>query len=298
MEGKYLGIQRYRFYIKCSSCSRPVTFLTDPKNADYEMESGGTRNYEVWHDEKATNQKFEEQAEEEEKMDSMKALENRVLESQREMAELDALEEIRAMNARHVGLMKGGKRSGGELDAAQAVLMARDGVGKHDEVELNEVGLTNEEEDLVKSIKFGATSPDGNGNVGSIHRLDEEDELLAETQRQKEAKAFLQSSKSSSNGNGADDFVKKKMNVPIFKVKRKKRKDGDKYTAAGNSDGRNDAALKRIKNAAEKKCTTTHSPKSPPVTENNVKSNNDASDDGSGGALSGLLGYGSDSNSD
>jgi hypothetical protein len=26
INGKYLGIQRYRFYIKCSSCSRPVTF--------------------------------------------------------------------------------------------------------------------------------------------------------------------------------------------------------------------------------------------------------------------------------
>mmetsp|Transcript_37261 Transcript_37261/g.68465 ORF Transcript_37261/g.68465 Transcript_37261/m.68465 type:complete len:105 (+) Transcript_37261:271-585(+) len=60
---------------------------------------------------KKTNAAFEkQQADEDETIDSIKALENRVEESQREMAELDALEEIRAMNQRHAGLMKGGGR--------------------------------------------------------------------------------------------------------------------------------------------------------------------------------------------
>lgn len=91
-DGKYLGIQRYRFYIKCTGCSRPVTFLTDPKNADYEMESGATRNYEVYKDKEKTEGEDAAQKEEEEKEDPMKALENRVLESQREMQDLDNLE--------------------------------------------------------------------------------------------------------------------------------------------------------------------------------------------------------------
>lgn len=30
-DGRYLGILRFRFYIKCSYCSRPISFLTDPK---------------------------------------------------------------------------------------------------------------------------------------------------------------------------------------------------------------------------------------------------------------------------
>merc|ERR1719410_2226419 len=104
-DGKYLTIQRYRFYIKCVHCSRPITFSTDPKNADYEMENGATRNYEIWHDkEKSTDDQI--QAEEfEEAIDPMKALENRVLDSQREMADLDNLDEIKAMNKKHLQML-------------------------------------------------------------------------------------------------------------------------------------------------------------------------------------------------
>ena len=263
VDGKYLGIQRYRFYIKCGGCSRPVTFLTDPKNADYEMESGGTRNYEVWHDERKTNEQFEKDAEEDEKIDSMKALENRVLESQREMAELDALEEIRAMNARHVKMM--GKRGGGEMDTAQAVLNAREAhLGLHQDdadEELNENGLTNDEEELVNSIKFGRSSQlSSKEQAAVVHRLDEKDEILAEQKRREEAEALMNKRKS-------EETKRSKPSIPgIIVKKRRKRNDNDK--------------AKRTKTSEENDEPTVAVGTADKATK-------------PAGALSGLLGYGS-----
>ena len=117
-KAKYLGIQRFRFYIKCTVCSRPITFLTDPKNADYEMESGATRNYEVHKDKERTDEEMAAERAAEEKEDPMKALENRVMASQREMQEMDALEEIRALNMKHRQMMSGGAAGGASSAAA------------------------------------------------------------------------------------------------------------------------------------------------------------------------------------
>ena len=241
------------------------------------MESGGTRNYEVWHDEKKTNEEFAQQLEEDEKMDSMKALENRVAESQREMAEQDALEEIRAMNQRHVSLMKGGKR----MDAAEAVLKAREaamGVPP-DEENLNEFGLTNEEEDLVKSIKFGASNNISGGENGdddassSIRRLDEEDELLAEKRRKEEAEAMMIKQQNAAKEKESEQRSK----MPVFKVKRKKKRDA---TATAPEPKR--AKADAIKEPHKK-------------TQGKDDASGTDSNDGGGGALGGLLCYGSDS---
>lgn len=97
----YMGIRRFRFIIKCSVCSAQISFKTDPKNSDYEMEYGATRNFEVWKDNEAALEEDQRKRQEEEEMDAMKALENRTLDSKNEMDILDALDETLAINRRH-----------------------------------------------------------------------------------------------------------------------------------------------------------------------------------------------------
>mmetsp|Transcript_14924 Transcript_14924/g.17665 ORF Transcript_14924/g.17665 Transcript_14924/m.17665 type:complete len:323 (-) Transcript_14924:242-1210(-) len=186
-EGKYLGIQKFRFYIKCTACSRPVTFLTDPKNTDYEMESGATRNYEVHKDRVKTEDKELANKELKEKEDPMKALENRVLESQREMAELDNLDEIKAMNMRQLKMMSA--LHGGKDGLSSVTSVLRKGTEeKKDEISL--LQLNDEDEALVKSIKFGKRRQDSQEGL-SILRLGQVEEDAVQKKRQMEQK-FLE----------------------------------------------------------------------------------------------------------
>ncbi|KAL4805090.1 CWC16 protein [Aspergillus unguis] len=111
-EEKYFSIPIYRFYIRCTRCSGEITFLTDPKNMDYRSEKGAKRNFEPWRDSKADNSGETEQevldrlereeGEEQEQLerDKMAELEEKMLDSKREMAIADALDEIRTRNAR------------------------------------------------------------------------------------------------------------------------------------------------------------------------------------------------------
>ncbi|RAL16806.1 Saf4/Yju2 family protein [Aspergillus homomorphus CBS 101889] len=110
---KYFSIPIYRFYIRCTRCSGEITFVTDPKNMDYRAERGAKRNFEPWRDtsqlpnhdetEQETLDRLEreenEEAEQEER-DKMAELEEKMLDSKREMAIADALDEIRTRNAR------------------------------------------------------------------------------------------------------------------------------------------------------------------------------------------------------
>ncbi|KAF8971604.1 CWC16 protein [Flammula alnicola] len=101
VEGEdYLGIKIFRFYIKCTLCSAEITFKTDPKNTDYAAEHGASRNFEPWRDEKAEEEDRLAKLEEEEN-NPMKVLENKTVDSKREMDILDALQDIRARNARN-----------------------------------------------------------------------------------------------------------------------------------------------------------------------------------------------------
>ncbi|KAG7392565.1 Coiled-coil domain-containing protein 94 [Phytophthora pseudosyringae] len=101
LEETYHGIRIYRFYIKCITCSSEITFKTDPKRGDYVAENGCQRNFEPWRENEDEEEAAVAQRAEEEKGDAMKTLENRTLDSKREMDILDALDEIKAINQRH-----------------------------------------------------------------------------------------------------------------------------------------------------------------------------------------------------
>ncbi|KAI9083193.1 hypothetical protein K1719_034926 [Acacia pycnantha] len=97
----YLGIQLFRFYFKCTRCSAEFTMKTDPQNSDYIVESGATRNFEPWRAEDEEDEKMKQKREADEMGDAMKSLENRTLDSKREMDILAALDEMKSMKSRH-----------------------------------------------------------------------------------------------------------------------------------------------------------------------------------------------------
>jgi len=141
-EGKYLGIQIFRFYFHCTRCGSELTMKTDPKNSDYEVEFGCTRNYEPWRDADATKEEYEEQRRLEEEGNAMKALENRTLDSKQEMDILAALDEMKSLNARHA-----------TVTTDDALKMMRQ--KQLQELEQSKVREEEEDEALVKSIVFG-----------------------------------------------------------------------------------------------------------------------------------------------
>ncbi|KAK5582591.1 hypothetical protein RB653_004176 [Dictyostelium firmibasis] len=149
----YLGIKIYRFFLRCKKCAAELTIKTDPKNSEYVCESGATRNYEPWKetDEEKANRMTKEQ---EEEQDAMIALENRTLESKREMEMLDALEEIKALNSR-----------ASEIDTEQLLEY------NLQKQELEEK-LQDEQDDLLIKSIFNKNKVDNIGeedeNVGSI----------------------------------------------------------------------------------------------------------------------------------
>lgn len=145
------------------------------------MESGATRNYEVHKDRVKTEENESASKELKEKEDPMKALENRVLESQRELEELDNLDEIKAMNMRQLKMMSA--LHGGKDGLSLVTSVLKDGEEKKDEGSLIE--LDKEDEALVKSIKFGKRKQDTQDGL-SIIRLGQAEEDAVQKKRKKE----------------------------------------------------------------------------------------------------------------
>jgi hypothetical protein len=136
----YLGIRKFRFIIKCTCCSSQISFKTDPKNSDYECESGASRNFEVWRDTETVTEQAKKEREAEDKLDPMKSLENRTLDSKLEMDILDALDEMKAINQRHE-----------RLDTSKIIDSLTSSSSSN--VKSEEI-LAAEDEKVIKSVQF------------------------------------------------------------------------------------------------------------------------------------------------
>ncbi|XP_021767100.1 coiled-coil domain-containing protein 94 homolog isoform X2 [Chenopodium quinoa] len=146
----YLGIQVFRFYFKCTKCSAELAMKTDPQNSDYVVEAGATRNFEPWRDKDEEIEKEKMKRDSEEMGDAMKSLENRTLDSKREMDILATLDEMKSMRSRHATV------------SVDAMLEALQRTGEDKEKKLDE-----EDEALIKSIF--------NGPKQYVRRIDDEE---------------------------------------------------------------------------------------------------------------------------
>ncbi|QCE03072.1 CWC16 protein [Vigna unguiculata] len=147
----YLGIQIFRFYFKCTKCSAEVTMKTDPQNSDYIVESGATRNFEPWRAEDEEADKMKQKRDAEEMGDAMKSLENRTLDSKREMDILAALDEMKSMKSRHATVSVDDM-----LEALQRTTADK------------EKRLEEEDETMIKSVVF-------HNSGGYVKRIRDED---------------------------------------------------------------------------------------------------------------------------
>ncbi|KAL4596123.1 hypothetical protein ACB092_12G141500 [Castanea dentata] len=188
----YLGIQRFRFYFKCTRCSAELTIKTDPQNSDYIVESGATRNFEPWREEDEVSEANKQQREAEEMGDAMRSLENRTLDSKREMDIIAALDEMKSMKSRHATV---------SVDAMLEALQ-RTAVEK-------EKKLEEEDEALIKSI-FQSSKQDYVRRIRDEDLDDDEDMIPLSSGNGKTSGHDLKRRKSSEEppGNPTDSLTK------------------------------------------------------------------------------------------
>ncbi|KAJ2950729.1 hypothetical protein O0L34_g8990 [Tuta absoluta] len=138
----YLGIRIYRFYIKCTRCLQEISFKTDPKNTDYEIEAGATRNFMALKLAEEQAKREEDEQKEEEANNPMKLLEYRTEQSRQEIEVLEGLEELKELKRRertvdYEGLLQQYKPESAEERRARE---------------------EREDTEFIKSIKFGSSS--------------------------------------------------------------------------------------------------------------------------------------------
>eukprot|EP00731_Ephydatia_muelleri_P029729 Em0021g252a len=169
----YLGIQIYRFYIRCPKCLSEITFKTDPVTTDYIAEQGAYRTFQAGRLAEQEEERKQQEKEEEEAGNPMLALENRTKESRREMDVLDALEEIRDMNARHaqVNLQ--------ELIEKHADVEKRTKEQEEEEDEALVKAVFSKPEEIVKRVVEDQEEEEEQGQLSSGHSDKQKEEPVA-----------------------------------------------------------------------------------------------------------------------
>lgn len=199
----YLGIRIYRFYIKCTRCLQEISFKTDPKNTDYEIEAGATRNFMALKLAEEQALREEEEAKEEEASNPMKLLENRTKQSKNEIELLESLEELKDLNKRQ------------QVVDYDTMLLAYDTTISDRE---REERLQQLDEEYIKTVKF----------ANSKRKLVVEEEIIEDDKSEKkmsktvENQEKITNSSSSSvwakNGSHSSSLVKKKSLMGLVKI--------------------------------------------------------------------------------
>ncbi len=149
-------------------------------NTDYAAEHGASRNFEPWRDEKAEEEDRLARLEEEEN-NPMKVLENKTVDSKREMDILDALQDIRARNARN-------ERVGQTADVLSQI--ARKEVESEEDAERKR--LEAEDEKLVEEV-FAKVPSAAGPSVVTVKRKADDVEPPAHSLLSEAARALIKS---------------------------------------------------------------------------------------------------------
>lgn len=191
----YLGLFIFRFYLRCPRCVSEITFKTDLKNCDYEMEHGATRNFMAQTLIKREQEQLKKEKEQE-VLDPMTILENRTKDSQKEMAMIDTLEELQELSK---------KSSKVSHDDVIDMVRAPGEAARQRILEMQEA----EDEAVVRSI-FGGGSDDvgpsvSGGETPRVKRLEDSSSDDDDDDDWKKTKALLKRK----SGNAAGESVAK-----------------------------------------------------------------------------------------
>jgi hypothetical protein len=252
----YMGVKILRFYIKCTTCSASITFKTDPQNSGYTCEFGASRNFEGWREDQVNAAEEREQAKIEEEKDAMTKLESKTLNNQAEMDEMDALEEIHAINQRNervdtdrlIKRLRGDDNDSGNGDGSGRG--GQEGYAVQQTVLLSN-GLTAADEALVQSVRFknknnsssSSSSSRGGGGGKLVEHADSDsergdsdgdDEDAAKTGSLVHTSSSSSNSGSSGGGSsgGGSSALLSGVGVVMRKVKKRKHEEAAAGSAA------------------------------------------------------------------